>query len=543
MLKGYVAQTLHISWLKPFQLSTIKSMQKYEETFGYLHASFVTIACIYRNSCEELLSPLALSDAQLSQLLENRESSAWENPELSDALRNRLGNNYLPFKSSVKQLNKKINLFGRKLQLDKNFQPPWTTATGCVDTAARNKFFSDPWIRIKGGFKSKHYKELLSSIEEDISRISNLTAGAIALEPLRLQRRRKANTEYLIKFRQQAEKLYDAFNTRWSSRCMCQCTHQANLRLDIQKDDEAGQSSTFKLVFTFGSLHAGTTAPWKSIPVEIEAVDVIDTPKPYNSSPLPSIIVHSNIKAHDHWRCLKRAPDIVDLCATLQRCPSPDCIGVMSSKLAKHHIHTLHLPSANTTDKRVTLQEIMTTQGITFQIKEKCTLALTLASAVYHLHNTPWLEETWDLNDICILSQSLLSDQPYISREFPATAASPAQSQRMRIIKNSIIFALGVALLEISYGKRLNTFVTSEDLDTNGNRTAFTDYLIADRLAEGLRTRELPNYADATQRCIHCNFEASAYSLDDDDFRERFYQGVIVPLRKDYEYVIGKAAA
>jgi hypothetical protein len=324
---------------------------------------------------------------------------------------------------------------------------------------------------------------------------------------------------------------------------MCQCTHQANLRLDIQKDDEAGQSSTFKLVFTFGSLHAGTTAPWKSIPVEIEAVDVIDTPKPYNSSPLPSIIVHSNIKAHDHWRCLKRAPDIVDLCATLQRCPSPDCIGVMSSKLAKHHIHTLHLPSANTTDKRVTLQEIMTTQGTTFQIKEKCTLALTLASAVYHLHNTPWLEETWDLNDICILSQSLLSDQPYISREFPATAASPAQSQRMRIIKNSIIFALGVALLEISYGKRLNTFVTSEDLDTNGNRTAFTDYLIADRLAEGLRTRELPNYADATQRCIHCNFEASAYSLDDDDFRERFYQGVIVPLRKDYEYVIGKAAA
>ena len=97
-------------------------MQKYEEAFGYLHASFVTIACIYRNSCEELLSPLALSDDGLSQLLENRESSAWENPELSDALRSRLGSNYLPFKSSVKQLNKKINLFGRKLQLDKNFQ-------------------------------------------------------------------------------------------------------------------------------------------------------------------------------------------------------------------------------------------------------------------------------------------------------------------------------------------------------------------------------------------------------------------------------------
>jgi hypothetical protein len=396
---------------------------------------------------------------------------------------------------------------------------------------------------MKGGFKSKHYKELLSSIEEDISRISNLTAGAITLEPLRLQRRRKANTEYLIKFRQQAEKLYDAFNTRWSSTCRCQFTHQANLRLDIQRDYEADKPSTFKLVLTFSSPNPGHIAPWKSLPVEIEAVDMMDTTKPDNSSLIPKIVIHSNTKQHQHWKCLKRAPAIVDLCETLQRCSSPDCIGVMSSKLARHHIHTLHLPNANTTDKRVTLQEIMTTQGTTFYPKEKCTLALTLASAVYHLHNTPWLEETWDLNDICILSQSLLSDQPYISREFPAIAAPPAQSQRMRIIKNSIIFALGVALLEISYGKPLNTFVTSEDLDANGNRTAFTDYLIADRLIEGLRMRELENYADATQRCIHCNFEASVFSLDNDDFRERFYQGVIVPLRKDYEYVVSTAVA
>jgi hypothetical protein len=97
-------------------------MQKYEEVFGYLHASFVIIACIYRNSCEELLSPLALSDAQVCQLLEDHDSSSWENADLNDALRDRLGSNYLSFKSSVKQLNKKINLFARKLQLCDNFQ-------------------------------------------------------------------------------------------------------------------------------------------------------------------------------------------------------------------------------------------------------------------------------------------------------------------------------------------------------------------------------------------------------------------------------------
>jgi len=391
---------------------------------------------------------------------------------------------------------------------------------------------------MKGGFKSKHYQALLSSIDDDINRLASLTTSAIALEPLRLQRRRKANADYLLKFRQHAEKLYDAFNSRWSSRCMCQCTHQANLRLDIQRDEDPGKSSTFKLIFTFGSSHPGHAAPLKPFPVEIEAVDVIDTAMPSKSSSVPSIVIRSNTKVHDHWKCLKRAPDIVDLCATLQRCPSPDCMGVMSSKLAKHHIHTLRLPNASMTDERVSLQQIMAMQGSTFQIKEKCTLALTLASAVYHLHNTSWLEETWGLNDICILSQSVLSDQPYISREFPATSIPKTQSQRVAIIKNSIIFALGVALLEISYGKPLHTYVTVDDFDAAGNRTAFTDFLIAVRLAEGLRARELTNYADATQRCIHCNFEASVFSLDDDDFRERFYQGVIVPLRKDYEYVV-----
>ena len=97
-------------------------MRKYEEVFEYLHSSFIIMACIYRNACEELLSPLALSDAQVCELLESHDSSSWENPDLNDALRNRLGSNYLPFKSSVKQLNKKINFFARKLQLSDKFQ-------------------------------------------------------------------------------------------------------------------------------------------------------------------------------------------------------------------------------------------------------------------------------------------------------------------------------------------------------------------------------------------------------------------------------------
>lgn len=97
-------------------------MKKYEPIFEYIHATFVTSLTIYRNSLEELLSPLALSDLHLYRLLEEKDEAAWEEPDLVSCLKQRLEHSYLPFKSSLKQLNKKVTLFGRKLQLDEGFR-------------------------------------------------------------------------------------------------------------------------------------------------------------------------------------------------------------------------------------------------------------------------------------------------------------------------------------------------------------------------------------------------------------------------------------
>jgi hypothetical protein len=97
-------------------------MRRYESIFDYLHASLVTNLAIYRNALEELLSPLALSDSQLYQLLEDVDQRAWDEPVLVASIRSRLGSSYLPFKSSVKQLHKKVNMFGHKLQLDSDLK-------------------------------------------------------------------------------------------------------------------------------------------------------------------------------------------------------------------------------------------------------------------------------------------------------------------------------------------------------------------------------------------------------------------------------------
>lgn len=109
------------------QVSTIKHMTDYETTFEEIHTPFVASLSIYRNSCEELLSPLMLPDNELYELLENPSTMSWKGKKLDETLRERLGPSYIPYKASVEKLHKKINLFAKKLKLGNSmrvsFQP------------------------------------------------------------------------------------------------------------------------------------------------------------------------------------------------------------------------------------------------------------------------------------------------------------------------------------------------------------------------------------------------------------------------------------
>jgi hypothetical protein len=106
-------------------------------------------------------------------------------------------------------------------------------------------------------------------------------------------------------------------------------------------------------------------------------------------------------------------------------------------------------------------------------------------------------------------------------------------------VKNEAVFALGIALLELSWGESLLNFTTPNDLNDQGIEDSLTEFSIATRLADEIHMRELPNYAKAVARCIHCSFDTFTHSFDDGEFRERFYEGVVVPLQDDYEYATG----
>ena len=93
-----------------------------------------------------------------------------------------------------------------------------------------------------------------------------------------------------------------------------------------------------------------------------------------------------------------------------------------------------------------------------------------------------------------------------------------------------MVFTLSVILPELSWGKPLSDLKTAEDLNDQGKEDSITELSTASRLVDSMRTRELPNCAQAVTRCVSCDFSTPSYNFHDKDFRERYYEDVIIPL-------------
>jgi hypothetical protein len=111
---------------------------------------------------------------------------------------------------------------------------------------------------------------LLSSLQEDINRIASLSSSAIALEPLRINRKRISNAAHWTRCQKYAERLYESLRSRWSLQCTCQCPHEANLRLSLPKD-AVDHVAKFNVLFSFDKSSTVPHIPWDWRSVEIES--------------------------------------------------------------------------------------------------------------------------------------------------------------------------------------------------------------------------------------------------------------------------------
>ena len=165
-------------------------------------------------------------------------------------------------------------------------------------------------------------------------------------------------------------------------------------------------------------------------------------------------------------------------------------------------------------------------------------IAAHLASAVLHFHGTPWLDDRWNLRDISLIrGPETKAGEPHISKKFPRLTQDAKHGHHgASFIPNEVLFSLGVALLELSYGRPLLSFQGPEEAELIqfDNNMPFAKIQIAYRLARDLADREPPRYVDAVDMCLRCRFDTTARSLDEPKLLALFYQGVVSPLQDIY---------
>ena len=268
------------------------------------------------------------------------------------------------------------------------------------------------------------------------------------------------------------------------------------------------------------------------IPLQVKSSNRLDPEAP----PVENLCMHSNF------------------CNQLQNlpsqpfCGSQPCIGYLECSGNSKHLVYLKpkeqsispIPSSLQLRPLREIYNLSKSQrdgALIIPLHQRITLAKELAMAVLQFHATPWLLNSICSEDVLLPGLSELTSntrgsmhEPYVNVSIigpngPLTRQTTFPSRTL--IRNRLLFSLGVMLLELAYQAPLHSLQRPTDVDTH--MTPNTDYHTADRLRHEAASRVCPRYAEVIRKCIQCDF-GHGDDLGRIQLREGFHQDVICEL-------------
>ncbi|KAG5796280.1 hypothetical protein H9Q69_004706 [Fusarium xylarioides] len=236
----------------------------------------------------------------------------------------------------------------------------------------------------------------------------------------------------------------------------------------------------------------------------------------------------------------------LDLCLTLKNAhhERPACYGHLIDKEYSHrHFQVCPLGPVINSDgwSIVTLEDVLEgKRGLRplISLAEKVRLALVIASSVLQLSKTPWLPEALTPKNVHFSRRgNMLSyEHPFLQRRLPECSLkrldNTADSRGYSLSSNPTLLALGMLLLEIILGSSLKQLRLPDEkgLDDDG---LILDLTIANRMLEQRVALINPVYKAVVERCIGCT---DSKELDEDDFRQTVYNGVVMELEAIWDH-------
>ncbi|ORY06154.1 hypothetical protein BCR34DRAFT_36951 [Clohesyomyces aquaticus] len=348
------------------------------------------------------------------------------------------------------------------------------------------------------------------------------------LQEERKERATASTAAYWLAMRDHAYRLFSALHSLWPQSC-CVHKHNVNLRVDPPISDEFHESLAItRLCFSLekeGSDPIGKNVTMHSSPA-LETNLSLQKKKARFDLPASS-------ESGSSFKC-PETRKIQNLCVVLAQRHHKPCLGYIHVQQWHYHAHqTRECPHSGNLIPLRAFSVGRNRAGIA--PRERCLYSIMLASAVMQLFDTPWLATNWSLDDIFVDSKDI-DGQLYVSKSFGEDSLASTRTRKINaFVKNQMIFALGVALLELSYGKDIMSFLEPEDLDDSNQRNALTVYFIADRLTKEIQRIEMPRFARAVSKCICPASDTYDFDLTNEGYRHRFYVDVVQPLQQEYE--------
>jgi hypothetical protein len=430
--------------------------------------------------------------------------------------------------------------------------------------------FKKYYKRLEFSIRKADYDDLMVILRRANTSLSKLTTQSISLENRHNSCKLYATPAPRFNaIHERAQGFYSALCSSW--KCHCHVDHSVSLRLepridDVQSDDddidedEESMRNPFHVIFRYshdssmkgcGSSNLANPWAWEEADVRITIESQLDATN--SSAVAPSAKCRPKVRfvsqAKDAVRAalqpIANLQPIQDLCAaisTLQTSQRDACLSLLAHEYAKQKFGILIYPSKERpadidTWSTSTLRSILEDPG--FSRRDRLRLAVTLSSSVLQLHETAWLDDDWGKEDIFFIKRAgkTYYQQPFVSRSTSKgtqRSSTIAPSSLRIIIRNHTLYALGVSLIELWYGKELSQLHRTEDGPVG---EALSEFNTAYRLVDELYNEAGGKYSDAVRRCIRYDFDCRTNSLEDLGFQRAVYEGVVAQLKENFDFL------
>ena len=416
--------------------------------------------------------------------------------------------------------------------------------------------------RIKITLSKNVHKETLSVIVKANRDLREITHQNIYLESSRQKRRAKRPLIELKLLRKHAASLHHVFISGKAWKCSCRVLHMASLRLESRPDalGAVNHDPTTKVKFQI-LLSTSQERDTQWVASQWHEVEVIPSLDKNNE-------ITTNIGPRASAGVVRFQPDsrtgttahvppqsavyhdcesISDICSAVCAAHGSDKpIGFLvdeQDEKYKHYVYKVDTVIGPDIRSK-SLSDLLSYSGqrpaTTPLSKKDCLqIAVTLASSVLQLEGTSWLKSHWSSTDIffhekgnqlshlnylyphlswkrCLTDINTVPFEPSFSRSFG--------------IRNQVLFALGLTLIELCFGKTLADLREPEDGDLDDPNSTMR---MAERLCDLVYYAMGSSYGDAVRRCLYQPFDVRQMSLDNEELQQKVFEGVVVPLNDD----------